>query len=89
MKAVLTVIGKDKVGIIAAVSKVLSENNVNILDISQTIMQGMFTMIMLVRFNEPESDINVLSGKMSEIEKDMGLSIHIQNEEVFNSMHRI
>lgn len=89
MKAVLTVIGKDKVGIIAAVSRVLSDCGVNILDISQTIMQGMFTMIMLVDLKNSDNDINGLSEKLSKIEKDMGLSIHIQNEEVFNSMHRI
>ena len=72
MKAVVTVIGKDQKGIIAKISNILFENGVNILDISQTIMQDMFTMIMLVNF-----------------EKDMGLSIHVQREEIFTSMHRI
>ncbi len=89
MKAVLTVIGKDKVGIIAAVSGILSENGVNILDISQTIMRGMFTMIMLVDLQDNGDNMALLSEKLNGLEKDMGLSIHIQNEEVFNSMHRI
>lgn len=89
MKAVLTVIGKDKVGIIAAVSNILTKYNVNILDISQTIMEGMFTMIMLVDMKNASSNINALSESLNELEKEMALKIHIQNEEVFNSMHRI
>jgi len=89
MKAVLTVIGNDKVGIIAAVSSILKDCNVNILDISQTIMQGMFTMIMLVDFSKAERKINDVSKELDRLADEMGLSIHIQNEEVFNSMHRI
>ena len=87
MRAVITVIGKDKVGIIARVSGLLGENGINILDISQTIMQDVFTMIMLVDMKDkPVSDI--LDG-IKEIEKDMELSIHIQNEDIFNLMHRV
>ena len=87
MRAVITVIGQDKVGIIARVSGLLGENGINILDISQTIMQDVFTMIMLVDMkNKTVSDI---SDGIKKIEKDMGLSIHIQNEDVFNLMHRI
>lgn len=89
MKAVLTVIGKDKVGIIASVSGILSEYGVNILDISQTIMQGMFTMIMLVDMTHSKGGVKELSQRMNLLEKDMGLSIRVQNEEIFNSMHRI
>ncbi|MCX7715107.1 MAG: ACT domain-containing protein [Clostridia bacterium] len=89
MRAVITVVGKDKVGIIANVSKVLSENGVNILDISQTIMQDMFTMIMLVDMSKITADIKKISSELQDIEKNMGLSIHIQNEELFHSMHRI
>ena len=80
MKAVVTVIGKDQKGIIAKISNILFENGVNILDISQTIMQDMFTMIMLVK---------QISEKFEQAEKDMGLSIHVQREEIFTSMHRI
>jgi len=87
MKAVITVVGCDKVGIIAKVSNVLAETNVNILDISQTIMQDMFTMIMLVDMTN--ADLKIVTEKLNVIEKEMGLSIHIQNQELFNSMHRI
>ncbi len=89
MRAVITVVGRDKVGIIARVSNVLSDTGVNILDISQTIMQDMFTMIMLVDTSKATGDNKVLTEKLNEVEKEMGLSIHIQNEELFNSMHRI
>lgn len=89
MKAVITVVGQDKVGIIAKVSGLLFENNINILDITQTIMQNMFCMIMLVRFEDSAVDIKGISEKLSAIEKEMGLSIHVQREEIFGSMHRI
>lgn len=87
MKAVITVIGKDKVGIIASVSTYLAENSVNILDISQTIMQDMFCMIMLVNLQK-ENAAEVSKGLDSLGEK-LGLSIHLQREELFESMHRI
>lgn len=87
MKAVVTVVGKDKVGIIAKVSNVLYENNVNILDISQTIMQDMFTMIMLVDMASATS--KELAQKLNVIAEEMGLSIHLQNQALFESMHRI
>ena len=87
MRAVITVIGKDKVGIIARVSALLSENGINILDISQTIMQDMFTMIMLVDMQDKK--VSDISEKIKEIERDMELSIHIQNEDIFNLMHRV
>lgn len=87
MKAVVTVVGKDKVGIIAKVSNVLCENNVNILDISQTIMQDMFTMIMLVDMSSATT--KTLSEKLNVIAEEMGLSIHLQNQALFDSMHRI
>lgn len=87
MRAVITVIGKDKVGIIARVSGLLGENGINILDISQTIMQDVFTMIMLVDMKEKK--VSDISEGIKAIEKDMGLSIHIQNEDIFNLMHRV
>lgn len=89
MKAVVTVIGKDQKGIIARVSNILFENDVNILDISQTIMQDMFTMIMLVDFESQTVTLKQVVERLDEAEKDMGLSIHIQREEIFTSMHRI
>ncbi|MBP3361365.1 MAG: ACT domain-containing protein [Clostridia bacterium] len=89
MKAVITVIGKDKVGIIAEVSGFLAKKSVNILDISQTIMQDMFCMIMLVEFRDDDTVISDISGQLTELGKRMGLSIHLQREELFQSMHRI
>lgn len=89
MKAVITVVGKDTVGIIAKVSTVLMENSVNILDISQTTMQDMFTMIMLVDTQSSGIDVKSLSERLEAVANEMGLSIHVQNEELFNSMHRI
>ena len=79
MKTIVTVIGKDKPGIIAKVSVALAENNVNIEDISQTIMQGNFTMLMLCD----------LSNVLNQVGEQTGVSIHVQNEEIFNAMHKI
>ncbi len=87
MKAVITVIGKDKVGIIANVSTYLADNSVNILDISQTIMQDMFCMIMLVNL-EKENAADVSEG-LDKLGEKLGLSIRLQREELFESMHRI
>jgi len=89
MRAVISVIGTDKVGIIANVSTILAERNVNILDISQTIMQDLFTMIMLVDISGLKTSFAELSDKLEEKGKEMGLSIRIQHEDIFNSMHRI
>ena len=88
MKAVVTVIGKDQKGIIAKISNILFENGVNILDISQTIMQDMFTMIMLVNFENDNVTVKQISEKFEQAEKDQA-SIHVQREEIFTSMHRI
>ncbi len=89
MKAVITVIGSDKVGIIAAVSNILADCNVNILDISQTIMQDIFTMIMLVDVSGACIDFSELVEKLEKKGQDLSLSIRIQHEDIFNSMHRI
>ena len=87
MKAVITVVGEDKTGIIAKVSNLLYENNINILDISQTIMDTMFTMIMMVEMSN--ADTKKVNDELGKIADEMGLSIHLQNEKVFRSMHRI
>lgn len=87
MKAVITVVGKDKTGIIAHISNVLYENDINILDISQTIMQDLFTMIMLV--DMPSRSAKEISAKLDETAEKIGVSVHLQNEELFSSMHRI
>lgn len=89
MKAIVTVVGKDKKGIIAKVTHVLFENDVNIIDISQTIMQDMFTMIMMVEFDKASTSIGNISDALDKIAEEMGLSIHVQREEIFSSMHRI
>ena len=89
MKAIVTVVGKDKKGIIARVSNVLFDSDVNIVDISQTIMQDMFTMIMMVEFDSNSVSVSSIDDRLSEGEKEMGLSIHVQREEIFSSMHRI
>ena len=86
-KAVITVIGKDTTGIIAKVSNLLYENGINILDISQTIMQDLFTMIMLCDIKDVQ--VGDLQEKLNIIADEMKLSIRVQNEEIFNSMHRI
>lgn len=87
MKAVVTVVGKDKTGIIARVSGILYENNINILDISQTIMSDLFTMIMLVDMSS--STIRDLTQKLDAVAEEIGVSIRLQSEELFSSMHRI
>ena len=89
MKAIITVLGKDQVGIIAGVSSLLAKWNVNVLDISQTIMQEYFTMIMLVDLSEATADFSTISKSLSELGKELGVEIRIQNEQVFTSMHRI
>lgn len=89
MKAIVTVVGKDRKGIIARVSNVLFENEINIVDISQTIMQDMFTMIMMVEFDETNASVTEIDKKLSVVEKELDLSIHVQREEIFSSMHRI
>ena len=89
MKAIVTVIGKDKPGIIAKVSTVLAENKVNIEDISQTILQGNFTMLMLCEVNEKVLSIKELGGKLGELGNEIGVSIRVQHEDIFNVMHKI
>ena len=89
MKAVITVVGHDKVGIIYEVSKALAENDVNILDISQTIMQDMFTMIMLVYVDKSKVSVSELTAVLDKVGEKKGVSIKLQHEELFNSMHRI
>lgn len=89
MNAIVTVIGKDRVGIIAAVCTLLAENNVNILDISQTILQNKFTMVMAVDLAAAEKPIGELGGLLDALGKQMGISIRIQRQEIFDAMHTI
>ena len=89
MKGILTVVGKDKVGIIYGISKILSENQVNIEDISQTILQDYFTMMMLVDLTKLAKDFDELKKHLEAFGDSMDLSIKIQREEIFNTMHSI
>lgn len=89
MRAVITVVGQDKPGIIAAVSGALAEKKVNILDISQTIMQEVFTMIMLVETTEMHVSFKQLRNLLNELGTQIEVSINLQHEDVFQSMHRI
>lgn len=89
MKAIITVLGQDRVGIIAGVSTLLAEHNVNILDISQTTMQNVFTMIMLVDLLEDDIGIPDLAEKLKVVGQNIGIEIRIQHEGIFNAMHRI
>lgn len=89
MRAIVTVIGKDSVGIIARVADVLSENGVNIEDISQTVLQDYFVMIMLADIGGAKCPIAALSKKLDELGAGIGVQIKIQHEDIFNCMHRI
>lgn len=89
MKAILTVIGKDKVGIIAGISGELQKNNINILDVNQTIMQGYFTMIMILDMNEMDTAFDVAKANLLAKGEELGVDIKIQREELFNSMHTL
>ena len=89
MKAIVTVVGKDRVGIIAGVCTALADFNVNVLDISQTVMQGYFTMMMATEVSACNVPLGELGPRMDEIGKEMGLSIRVQREDIFEAMHRI
>lgn len=89
MKAIITVIGSDKPGIIYSVSKVLFESSVNIEDISQTVLQDYFTMMMLVDLTNMDSDFATLKETLEQTGQEIGISIRIQREEFFKSMHNI
>ncbi len=89
MKTVVSVIGKDAVGIIADVSAVCSECNANILDITQSVLQDMFVMVMLTEIKELNCSFADYSNKMKSLGENRGLDIRVMHEDVFNSMHRI
>ena len=89
MKAIVTVIGKDRVGITAAVCSLLAQHNNNILDITQTVLQEFFTMVMLVDTAACARSIGDMADILEQAGKEQGLSIRIQREDIFNAMHRI
>ncbi len=89
MKAVVTVVGKDRVGIIATVCADLAAFNVNVLDISQTVMQGYFTMMMVVDVSGAALPLAELAQKLEQKGREEGLSIRLQREDIFDAMHRV
>ncbi|MBP3338902.1 MAG: ACT domain-containing protein [Lachnospiraceae bacterium] len=88
-KTVITVVGKDTVGIIAKVCTYLADNNVNILDISQTIVQDYFNMMMIVDANNSAKEFSQLADELEDLGKSIGVQIKMQSEDIFNIMHRI
>ena len=88
-KTIITVVGHDTVGITAKVCTYLAENNINILDITQTIVQEYFNMMMIVDTNKSEKSIAVLAEELNELGKEIGVIIKCQGEDIFNQMHRI
>ena len=89
MKAVVTVVGKDRVGIIASVCVKLAEYNINVLDISQTVMQGYFTMMMVVDVSAANLPLAMVCQQMDVHGQEMGVSIRVQREDIFNAMHQV
>jgi ACT domain-containing protein len=88
-KTIITVVGKDTVGIIAKVCTYLAESHINILDISQTIVSGYFNMMMIVDMTGTDKEFNVVADDLEDIGKGIGVVIKCQKEEIFDSMHRI
>lgn len=89
MKTVITIVGKDRVGIIAMVSNILAENNVNILNINQNILEGFFNMVMLVDMAQARISLKDLGQLLGEKGAAMGLEIKAQHEDIFTIMHRV
>ena len=89
MNAIITVVGSDKVGIIAKVSTYLSEHKINILDITQTILSGNFVMMMMVELKDADIAIDELRAQMEKTATDMGVDINIMSEKVISAMHRV
>lgn len=88
-KSIITVVGKDTVGIKAKVCTYLAENNINILDISQTIVQGYFNMMMIVDMNEAKEEFREVSEELNKIGEEIGVTIRCQRSEIFEKMHRL
>ena len=89
MKAIMTVTAKDRVGIIASVCSLLASMSVNILDINQTVMQGIFTMTLLVDTSTSQNSFDEIRSALIQRGEDEDLKIHIQREDIFNAMHRV
>ncbi len=88
-RAVVTVLGGDKVGIVAKVTEVLAKNNANIVDISQTLLEDLFSMIMLIEIDNLKEDFETLKKNLEETGNELEVKIMLQHEEIFRYMHRI
>lgn len=88
-RLIITVLGHDRVGIIATISTILADARVNILDISQTILQGFFTMVMVVDTSESQMEVSKLRELLTDSGKELGLQVTVQHEDIFKFMHRI
>ena len=88
-KVIITVVGKDKVGIMARVCSYLAEAGINILDVSQTIVDGFFNMMMVTDANRSKKDFGLMVEEMEALGQEIGVIIRVRNEEIFNKMHRI
>ncbi|HIZ56448.1 MAG TPA: ACT domain-containing protein [Firmicutes bacterium] len=89
MRAVITVIGKDTVGILAKVSTLCAEYHANVIEVTQSVLQDMFAMIMLVDISQLNANFNQLVDHMTTLGENLGLKVHVMHEDIFNSMHRI
>jgi ACT domain-containing protein len=89
MRAVITVVGKDSVGILAKVSAKCAESNVNVLEVTQSVLEDMFCMIMVTDISNMNKSFGDFSDEMENMGKEMGMSVHVMHETIFNSMHRI
>lgn len=89
MRAVITVVGKDTVGILAKVSDICAKSNINITEVSQTVMEDMFCMIMMADISSSSVEFNKFSDELTKYGEENCLSIHVMHEDIFNSMHRI
>ena len=89
MNAIITVVGSDKVGIVAQVTSFLAEHSANIVDITQSILSGNFVMMLLVSLDKADLTIDSFRDKMLELGKDIGVEINVMNEAVFSAMHRV
>ena len=89
MKAVISVIGKDTFGILAKVSTVCSENRANIADVTQSVLQDMFVMVMLVDISDKDCNFAHLKGDLDRLAEEINMQINVMHEDIFNSMHRI
>ncbi len=89
MRAIITVVGQDTVGILASVSRVCAEHNANVIEVTQSVLEELFVMVMLVNIDHLSGGINSLAQSMNALGKEKNLKIHVMHEDIFHSMHRI